>query len=97
MATAGGSPAEREALKHSFSYLVNSIDAAALLPVALSRNLITSQQRSECVSEVNPNKKADMFVGYIERAVNGGYEKFNTFVQILEETGQAHIASRLRG
>ena len=30
---AGDSPAEREALKHSFSYLVNRIDAAALIPV----------------------------------------------------------------
>ena len=98
MATAGGSPAEPEALKHSFSYLVNSIDAAGLLPVALSRNLITSQQRSECASEADLYKKAEMFVGYIERAVKGDCNNYHTFVQILEESqGQAHIASRLRG
>ena len=94
----GGSPAEPEAFKHSFSYLVNSIDAATLIPVALSRNLITSRQRSECASEADPYKKAEKFVGYIERAVNGDYHNFHTFIQILKETqGQADIASRLCG
>ena len=50
MATAGGSPAaEPEALKHSFSYLVNSIDTAALLPIALSRDsrVTLDRQRTE--------------------------------------------------
>ena len=99
MATAGGSspPAEPEALKHSFSYLVNSIDTAALLPAALSRNLITDRQRTECHSETDPFKKADKFVGYLQRAVNADYDNFHTFVHILKETGQAQIASRLRG
>ena len=46
-AASGSSPAaEPEALKHSFSYLVNSIDTAALLTAALSRNLITDRQQS---------------------------------------------------
>ena len=95
----GGSPgAEPEALKHSFDYLVNSIDAATLIPVALSRDLITSRQRSECASEADTHKKAEVFVGYIQRAVNGDCNNFHTFIQILEETqGQAHIAPRLRG
>ena len=55
---ASSSPAaEPEALKHSFSYLVNSIDTAALLSVALSRNLITDRQRTECYNEADPYKK----------------------------------------
>ena len=99
MATAGGSSpaAEPEALKHSFSYLVNSIDTAALLPAALSRNLITDRQRTECYNEADPYKKAETFVGYLQRAVNADYDNFYTFVQILKEIGQAQIASRLRG
>ena len=91
------SPAEPEALKHSFSYLVNSIDTAALLPAALSRDLITDRQRTECYNEADPYKKAETFVGYLQRAVNADYDNFHTFVQILKETGQAKIVSRLRG
>ena len=94
MATAA---ADSEAFKHSFSYLVNSIDATALLPAALSTNLITSQQRSECATKTNPKEKAETFVGYIGQAVNGDYDNFHIFIQILKETGQAHIASRLHG
>ena len=99
MATAGGSSpaAEPEALKHSFSYLVNSIDAAALLPAALSRDLITDRQRTECYNEADPYKKAETFVGYLQRAVNADYDNYYTIVQILKRTGQAQIASRLRG
>ena len=94
---ASSSPAEPEALKHSFCYLVNSIDTAALLPAALSRNLITDRQRTQCYNEADPYKKAETFVGYLQRAVNGDYNNFHTFVQILRETGQAQIAFRLRG
>ena len=96
-ATTVGSPAESEALKHLFSYLVNSVDTAGLLPVALSRGLIMNRQRSECSNESDSYKKAETFVGFLQRAVNGDYYKFHAFVQILQETGQAHIASRLRG
>ena len=80
-----------------FGYLVNSIDTAALLPVALSRDLITDRQRSECANEVDPCKKAETLVGYLQQAVNSDYDNFNKFVQILKGTGQAHIASRLLG
>ena len=99
MATAGGSSpaAEPEALKHSFSYLVNSIDTAALLPAALSNNLITDRQRTECYNEADPYKKAETFVGYLQRAVNADYDNYYTIVQILKKNGQAKIASRLRG
>ena len=100
MATAGGSSpaAEPEALKHSFSYLVNSIDTAALLPVALSRNLITDRQRTECSKETHSvYQRAETFVGYLQRAVNADYHNFHALVQILQETGQVQIASRLRG
>ena len=95
MATA---TAEPEAVKHSFSFLVNSIDTAALLPAALSRNLITDRQRTECSNETHSvYQRAEKFLGYLQRAVNGDYYKFHTFVQILQENGQAQIASRLRG
>ena len=98
MATAGGSPAaEPEALKHLFSYLVNSIDTAALLPAALSRDLITDRQRTECYNEADPYKKAETFVGYLQRAVNADYDNFHIIIQILKKNGQAKIASRLRG
>ena len=89
--------AELVALEHSFSYLVNSINTAALLPAALSTNLITDSQRSECYSEANPYKKAETFLGYLLRAVNADYDNYHTFVQILKKTKQAKIASRLRG
>ena len=100
MSTAGGSSpaAEPEALKHSFSYLVNSIDTAALLPAALSRNLITDRQRTECSNETDSvYQRAEKFISYLQRAVNGDYTKFYTFIQIFQETGQAQIASHLRG
>ena len=91
------SPAEPEALKHSFSYLVNSIDTAALLSAALSKNVITDRQRTECYNETDPYKKAETFVGYLQRAVNADYDNYYTIIQILKETGQAQIASHLRG
>ena len=97
MATASGSSAESEALKLAFDYLVNSIDAAALLPRALSSHLISERQRSECASESDPYEKAEKFLGHLQRAVNGDSNKYHTFIQVLKETGQASIASRLGG
>ena len=95
---AAESSAESEALKHSFSYLVNSIDTTALLPAALSRNLITDCQRTECSNENDSMyQRANKFLSYLQRAVNGDYHSFHTFVQILKETSQAQIASRLSG
>ena len=97
MAVAGGPAAEPEALKHLYSYLVNSIDTAALLPAALSKNLISDRQRTECTNETDPYKKAETFLGHLQRAVNADYENYYTIIQILKETNQAQIASRLRG
>ena len=94
---AGGHTAEQEALKHSFSYLVDSIDTAALLPAALSRGLITNRQRIECYNETDPYKKAETFLGHLQRAVNADNDKYRTIIQILEETGQVEIVSRLCG
>ena len=48
--------AESKALK-LFEYLVDSIDAASLLP-GLSSKLITDRQRTDCVDEGDPYKKA---------------------------------------
>ena len=61
MATAVGSSAEAEALKLAFSYLVNSVDVAALFPAALSAHLISDPQRSECISEPDPYKRQKSF------------------------------------
>ena len=97
MAVAGGPAAEPEAFKHLFSYLVNSIDTAALLPAALSKNLITDRQRTECTNETDPYKKAEAFLGHLQRAVNADYDNYLLFVLILKETNQAQTASRLRG
>ena len=89
--------AESEALKLQFSYLVNSIDTHMLLDAALNSQLISEPQRSECASEPDPYKKAEKFLGHLQRAVNGDSNKYHTFVQILKETGQAKIASRFQG
>ena len=97
MATVAGSSAESEALKIAFSYLVNTIDTAALLPKALNSRLISERQRSECAREKNPYKKAEKFFGHLQRAVNGDSNKYHTFVQVLKETGQTSIASYLQG
>ena len=97
MATATGSSAESEALKIAFDYLVNSIDTESLLSKALSSQLISERQRSECASEPEPYEKAEKFLGHLQRAVNGDSNKYHTFIQVLKETGQASIASRLCG
>ena len=89
--------AESEALKHSFPYLVNSIDTDAVLPAALSRDLITDRQRTECANESDPYKKAETFLGHVQRAVNGNPHNFNDFLDILQKNGQKRIVSRLRG
>ena len=91
-----GSSVESEALKVS-SYLADSIDIDSLLPAALNRQLITDCQREECASEPNLSRKAEKFLYHLERAVNGDSNKYHTFVQVLKETGQASIASRLHG
>ena len=88
---------EAEALQRANSYLVNSIDTDSLLPKALSKQLLTSRQEADCMSESNDYKKADKFLGYLRRAVNGDSNKFYTFLEILDEIGQAKIASRLHG
>ena len=83
--------------QHSFHYLVSSVDTPALLPAALSANLITDRQRTECVNESDHYKKTETFLGHIQRAVNGDYQNFYTFLDILEKTSQQRIVSRLRG
>ena len=88
--------AEQETLTLMFSYLVNSINTDGLLPAALSRQLITERQRLECFSEPDPNKKAEKFLGHLQRAVNGDSNNFHIFVQLLNESGQKSIASRLK-
>ena len=88
--------AEKETLKLLFHYLVNSIDAAALLPAALSASLITEQQRSDCASEADPYKKAEKFVGHLQRAVNGDTANFRKFLKVLHITNQGSIATRLQ-
>ena len=97
MATAVRSSAESEALRLTFSYLVNSIDSTTVLPAALSAHLISESQRSECASETAPFKRVEKFLGHLQRAVNGDSNKYHTFIQVLKETGQASIASRLGG
>ena len=94
MATA---TAELEALRLAFSYLVNGLDASDLLPVALSRQLITERQRSDCAQEQDPYKKVEKFLGHLQRTVSGDSIKFHTFIHVLYETKQAKFASRLRG
>ena len=89
--------AESEALKFAFDYLANSIDTAALLPRALRTQLVSEPQRSECASEPDPYKKAEKFLGHLQRAVNNDSDKYHLFIQVLRETGQASIASRLCG
>ena len=95
MATCTGT-AEQETLKLMFSYLVNSIDTDSILPAALSRQLITERQRLECFSEPDLNKKAERFLGHLQRAVNGDSNKYHIFVQLLNESGQESIASHLK-
>ena len=97
MATADGSSTESKALRLAFNYLVNSIDSTSVLPAALSAHLISDSQRSECASETVPFKRAEKFLDHIQRAVYGDSNKYQTFIQVLEETGQASIASRLQG
>ena len=85
MATAAdyGASQLKSALGLALSYLVNSVDATALLPVAWSRQLITERQRPECASELNPYTKVEKFLRHLQRAVNGDSSKFHTFVQVL--------------
>ena len=90
-------PAEVVVLERNFSYLVESIDATSVLPEALSESLITARQKSKCSGESDPYEKADQFLGYLYRTVNGSHENLNTFLQVLDRTGQESIAKRLRG
>lgn len=88
---------EAEALKLDYSYLVKSIDTDSLIPIALSKELLTDRQIDDCAGESTAFKKAEVFLGHLQRAINGDSDKFHTFVQILDETRQTKIASKLRG
>ena len=89
--------AESEALKLAFEYLVDSIDAASLLPGAFSSKLITDRQRTDCVDEGDPYKKAEKFICYLQRVINGDSNKFYTFIHLLDRSGHVELVSRLRG
>ena len=91
-------PVEVVVLERMFGFLVGSIDAASLLPEARSEGLITVRQWSECSAEVRDSYKcAERFLGHLLKAVNGDHEKFHTFLQVLDRTGQEKIAEPLRG
>ena len=96
-AKAVGLSPEAEALQCANSYLVNSIDTDSLFAISLSKQLLTNHQEADCVSESTNYKKAEKFLGYLRRAVNGDSSKFYTFLEILDEIGQAKIASHLQG
>ena len=87
-------PAEVVVLERNFSYLVESIDAASVLPEALSKGLITDRQKSKCSGESDSYEKANEFLGYLYRTINSNHKKLHTFLQVL---GQESIAERLRG
>ena len=89
--------AESKALKLAFEYLVDGIDAASLLPGALSSKLITDRQRTDCVDEGDPYKKAEKFIGHLQRVINGDRNKFYTFIHLLDRSGHVELVSRLRG
>ena len=97
MPTAAGSSAESEALKIAFDYLVNRIHTVALLPKALSSHLISEPQGNECAGELEQYEKAEKFLSHLQRVVNGDSNKYHTFIQVLMQTDQASIASRLCG
>ena len=91
-------PVEVVVLERMFSYLVGSIDAISVLPEAFSEGLITTRQRTECSAViVDSYKCAERFLEHLQRAVNGDCEKFHTFLQVLDRTGQEKIAEHLRG
>ena len=92
-----GSSDKADVLTLSFEYLVKSIDTSSILPAALSSNLITVFQKSECSSEPDAYKKADLFLSHLQRAVNGDPKHFYVFLDILERTRQTDIALNLRG
>ena len=93
----GFSP-EAETLNLAYSHLVNSIEIDSLIPIALSKQLLTSRQRDDCcIGEATDYKKAEKFLGYLQRAINGDSDKFHTFVEILDDTKQVKIATWLRG
>ena len=90
-------PAEVVVLERNFSYLVETIDANAILPEALSEQLITSRQHSESCAEADVYKKAERFLGQLQRKVKEDNVNFHTFLQVLSRTGHESIARRLRG
>lgn len=90
-ASNGLTSAESEALNQEFSYLADSMDTTALLQPSMGRKLITARQRSECANESDPYKKAELFLGHLQRKVNGDCDKFHTFVQMLQETNQGKL------
>ena len=92
---ASSNPAEPEALKLAFSYLVNSIDTSSLLPAAFSKGLISERQKADCASEPNPYQRAEKFLEHLQREVNGDSQKFHTFMCLLADTGHLNLASRL--
>ena len=90
-------PVEIVVLERMFSFLVGSIDAASVLPDALSEGLITFRQWNDLAEVRDCYKCAEKFLGHLLRAANGDHEKFHTFLQVLKRTGQEKIAEHLRG
>ena len=102
MATAAGSSAESVALRsistdYMLGYLTATIDFNSFLPAALSAHLISDVQKRDCDSAADSFKRARIFIGHIQRAVNDDSNKYHTFVQVLKETGLASLASLLEG
>ena len=93
----GSRSPESEALQLAFKYLMDSIDTASILPAALNAHLISEPQRSECASEPDPYKKAEKFLGLLQRAVNGDSNKYHTFIRILKGNGHMALAEQLHG
>lgn len=89
--------AEVVALVRAFSYLSKSIDAASVIPEALSKGLITQNQMSDCSRCENIYKKAETFLNYLLRTVNGNSRYFHTFAEVLDRIGQESVAAHLRG
>ena len=95
---ADGTSAESEALKLAFGYLARSINADSLLSDAFSSDLITEHERAGCFAETNPYKKAEIFLGHLQRQVHGDKNKFHSFVQLLNSSaGSVNLATHLRG
>ena len=89
-------PPHEAAFEAQFAYMVGSIDAEFVATACVRAGLISEWQHREWFpGRESGEEGAILLLNHVKMSIKGNRTKFDTFVEILNETGHSRQAAKL--